>query len=83
MKKENKEMLAEYDFSGRKGVRGKYAKAYKKGHSVRVFEGDKLVSDEYFAVIDSDIREYFPDSKAINRALRKLISLVPERSRMS
>ncbi|MGB7207025.1 MAG: hypothetical protein WBD27_00055 [Pyrinomonadaceae bacterium] len=83
MKKENNEMLAEYDFSGKKGVRGKYAEAYKKGHSVRVYDGDKLVCDEYFAAIDSDIREYFPDSKAINSALRKLISLVPERGRTS
>lgn len=83
MKKENKEMLAEYDFSGKKGVRGKYAKAYKKGHSVRIYGGDKLVSDEYFGAIDSDIREYFPDSKAVNGALRKLISLVSKRSRTS
>mgnify|MGYP001311031915 CR=1 FL=1 len=83
MKKENNAMLAEYDFSGKTGVRGKYAKAYKKGHSVRIYDGDKLVSDEYFAAIDSDIREYFPDSKAINSALRKLISLVPERGRTS
>ena len=50
MKKENKEMLAEYDFTGQKGVRGKYAKAYKSGHSVRIYDGDKLVSDDYFAL---------------------------------
>ena len=83
MRKENNEMLAGYDFSGKKGMRGKYAKAYKKGHSVRIYDGEKLVSDEYFAAIDSDIREYFPDSKAINSALRKLISMVPEKGRPS
>ncbi len=72
MKKDKDEMLAEYDLSGRKGVRGKYAKSYKAGHSVR-----KLVSDQYFAAIESDVREYFPDSEAVNSALRKLIAIIP------
>lgn len=74
-------MLDEYDFTGKKGVRGKYAKAYKNGHSIRVYEGDKLVSDEYFAAIDPDIREYFPDSRSVNKALRKFISIIPEKLR--
>ncbi|MEO7673258.1 MAG: hypothetical protein ABIU09_04180 [Pyrinomonadaceae bacterium] len=80
MKKQNNGMLTEYDLSNKKGVRGKYAKAYRKGHAVTIYDGDKIVSDEYFAAIDSDIREYFPDSKSINNALRKLISLVPEKT---
>ena len=71
-------MMDEYDFSGQKGVRGKYAKAYKKGHSVRVYDGDKLISDDYFAVIEPDVRAYFPDSISINKALRKIISIVPK-----
>ncbi len=79
MKKEKSKMLAEYDFSGQKGIRGKYAEAYKKGHSVRIYDGDRLISDEYFAVIESDVREYFPDSEAINAALRTLIAIVPNR----
>jgi len=78
MKKVKDDMLAEYDLSGQKGVRGKYAQAYKAGHSVKVYDGDKLVSDEYFAAIEPDVREYFPDSKAINTTLRRLIALVPE-----
>lgn len=77
MKKENDDMLAEYDFSGKKGVRGKYAKAYKTGHSVRIYDGEKLVSDNYFAAIEPDVRAYFPDSRAINKALRQIISIVP------
>ena len=80
MKKENNEMLAEYDLSGKKGVRGKYAKAYKSGHSVRVYDGDTLISDSYFAAIESDVRAYFPDSRAVNKALRQLISIVPNNS---
>lgn len=69
-------MLAEYDFSGKKGVRGKYTKAYKSGHSVRIYDGDKLVSDNYFAAIEPDVSAYFPDSKAVNKALRQIISIV-------
>lgn len=71
------------DFSGKKGVRGKYSKAYKSGHSVRIFDGDKLIRDEYFAAIEPDVRAYFPDSKAINKALRKLISIIPEKPQPS
>jgi hypothetical protein len=78
MKKADKEMLTEYDFTGKRGVRGKYSKAYKSGHSVRKFKGDKVVSDEYFATIEPDVRKYFPDSKTINAALRKIISLFPD-----
>lgn len=78
MKKDKAEMLPEYDFTGLKGTRGKYARAYKKGHSVRVFDGKRLVTDQYFAAIESDIREYFPDSKSINNALRGLIKIMPK-----
>ncbi len=56
------EMLEEYDFS--KGVRGKYAKAYKEGVNV--------------VKLDSDISEFFPDAKSVNEALRTLIKLVKE-----
>lgn len=77
MKKVDDEMLPEYDFSGKKSVRGKYSKAFKDGYSVRVFDGDKLVSDRFFAAIDSDVREYFSDSREVNKALRTIISLFP------
>ncbi len=71
-------MLPEYDFTGKKGVRGKYSKVYRAGHSVQIYDGDKLVSEEYFASIDPDVHAYFPDSKSINIALRKIISLGTE-----
>ncbi len=79
MKKRNDEMLDKYDFGSQKGIRGKYSKAYKSGHSVRVYDGDKLVSDEYFATIEPEVRAYFPNSKSINNALKKLISIIPEK----
>jgi hypothetical protein len=80
MKKDIDDMLPEYDFKGKKGVRGKYAKAYKAGHSVRIYKKGRLIQEDYFAAIAPDVREYFPDSKSINLALRKLISLVPQKS---
>jgi hypothetical protein len=76
----NKEMQDEYDFTDKKGIRGKYHKAYKEGHSVRIFDGEKIISDEYFAAIEADVREFFPDSKAINKALRSLMKLTPSKT---
>ena len=80
MSKVNEGMRSEYDFSGKKGVRGKYAKTLKNGYSVRKYNGQKLVSDNYYASIAPDVHAVFPDSRAINSALRKLIKLVPQKS---
>jgi hypothetical protein len=80
MKKANDEMLDEYDFKGKKGVRGKYHEAFKKGYTVRVYEEDGSFTTEYFAAISPDVREYFPDSDSINKALRSLIALIPNKS---
>ncbi len=79
MEKVNDEMLAEYDFSGQKGVREKYSNAYKSGHTVNIYDGKKLVSNDYYAAIEPDVRAYFPDSASIYKALRNLISIVPVR----
>jgi hypothetical protein len=80
MNKAKDEMLPEYDFSGKKGIRGKYAKSMKNGYAIRVVDGKRLVSESYYAAIDSDVREFFPDSRSINSALRKLIKLVPQKN---
>jgi hypothetical protein len=56
-------MRREYDFRG--GVRGKYA--------ARVREGANIV------VLDADVAAVFPDSRAVNRALRALIRVLPRR----
>ena len=95
MKKESKpsapieaqdEMLPEYDFSKMTGgVRGKYYKAYREGHTVRVLQEDGSVEVHFFTLEDGAVmlepavRAYFPDSEAVNKALRGLIELLPQR----
>jgi hypothetical protein len=79
MKKTDDQMLESYDIAGKKGVRGKYAKALKDGHVVRIYSGKKRVSEKFYAAIEPDVHAIFPDSRSINETLRKLISLVPER----
>jgi len=74
------EALPEYDFRG--GVRGKHHSAYARGHTVKVHKADGTTSVQYFSLEDGavllepDVRAYFPDSKAVNEALRTLIALV-------
>lgn len=53
------EMLAEYDFRG--GVRGKYAARFAAGTNV--------------VVLAPDVAESFPDSAAVNEALRALMKI--------
>ncbi len=80
-------MLPEYDFSGKKGVRGKYFDAYQQGHTVRVHQDDGSVTMQYFTLEEGavmlapDVREYFPDSESVNQALRGLIGLIPHQAR--
>ena len=79
------EMLPEYDFS--RGVRGKHYKAYRKGHEVKVHKPDGTTVVQCFkleegaVVLESDVRKYFPDSDAVNKALRTLIQLIPGKLR--
>ncbi len=80
---EENEMLPEYDFTGKKGTRGKYHQAYRKGHTVRIYEEDGAVSVHYFTLEDGavmlepDVREYFPTSESVNETLRTLIAIAP------
>jgi hypothetical protein len=63
------DILPEYDFS--RGRRNKYAKRYQEGTNV--------------VLLDPDVAELFPDSAAVNEALRALGRRVrrrpPRRSR--
>jgi hypothetical protein len=52
----DQDMLPEYDFS--RGVRGKYSARLAKGSNV--------------VVLDRDVQRIFPDSAAVNAALRAL-----------
>lgn len=77
------ELLPEYDFT--KGVRGKHSQAYQRGHAVKIHRADGSISVQHFTLEDGavmlahDVREYFPDSDAVNQALRTLIRLVPKK----
>ncbi len=83
---EYNDMLPEYDFSG--GVRGKHYQAYREGHTVKIHQSDGTVTVQYFileegaVMLEPDVREYFPDSEAVNKALRGLIALIPEKSQV-
>lgn len=75
--KKNK-MRAEYDFSD--GVRGKHYQAYRQGHSVKIEKRDGSTEVHYFTLadgsvmLDSDVKQHFPNSESVNKALRSLIS---------
>lgn len=61
-KVENDDMRPEYDLSKLKGrVRGKYVERYQSGTNL--------------VLLESDVLEAFPDSLAVNEALRMLIKV--------
>ncbi|MDP1615196.1 MAG: hypothetical protein Q8L68_05305 [Methylococcales bacterium] len=56
----NNEDTLRPEYSGdliKSGVRGKYSKRYREGTNI--------------VLVDSDLHKLFPDSEAVNRALRK------------
>ncbi len=64
MKKPNSKprMRAEHDFANMKGgVRGKYAKLYRAGSNL--------------VLLDPEVYKAFPTSKAVNEALRAVLSI--------
>ena len=65
LNEEAAEMLDEYDFS--QGVVGKYAKQYAEGTNI--------------VLLDPDVAKVFPDSEAVNQALRALAQIIEQRSR--
>ena len=66
---EQDDMLPEYDFTGKKGVRGKYYRAYQQGHTVKIRKADGTASVHYFTLkagavmLEPDVREYLPTSE--------------------
>ena len=77
------DMRPEYDFTD--GVRGKHYKVLREeGCIIRIYNDDGTVTEHRVAgertvILEPDVYEYFPNSQAVNRALRTLISLVPEK----
>ena len=59
-KKEDEEMLDEYDFS--QGEKGKYFKKYKEGSNV--------------VVLDPDVAKVFRDRRVVNESLRALVKII-------
>jgi hypothetical protein len=79
---DNDDMLPEYDFSGMKGVRGKYYQSMRKGYTVRVHNEDGTITVQQFGptiTLEPDVAKYFPDSESVNNALRTLIILIPDK----
>jgi hypothetical protein len=61
---QDEDLLPEYDFSA--GVRGKYARQFAEGHNL--------------VLLEQDVARVFPNSQAVNEALRTLIRLTrPEK----
>lgn len=74
----DKSMRSEYDFS--EGVRGRHFKAYCAGHTVEITTRDGSIETRRFTeedgsvMLDPDVKQHFPDSESVNKALRSLIA---------
>lgn len=85
-KMEDNDMRAEYNFTS--GVRGKHYRAMQAGYTITIHEADgttvvKDVMPKVGAVVlEPDVRAYFSDSESVNRALRCLIPLLPQKHRV-
>jgi hypothetical protein len=67
-KKKSDELRPEYDLDKLKGgVRGKYAKRFKKGTNL--------------VLLSPDVAKYFPDEQSVNDALRSLVSIAKTKLR--
>ncbi len=69
----------DYDFS--KGTRGKYRHFSGQARTLKVRHPDGSVTVETAPPtieLEPDVRRYFPDSEAVNKALRGLIELIPD-----
>jgi hypothetical protein len=79
------DMLPEYDFAG--GTRGKHARKYERGHTVKIHKTDGTTAVQHFkleegaVLLAPDVRKYFSVSDSVNDALRTLIKLIPEKRR--
>lgn len=85
--KQNDELRPEYDFSG--AVRGKHYYPLEEGYTIKIYKADGTteVQEMKFEAgtvrLEPDVREFFPDSQAVNQALRSLIALMAELPDMS
>jgi hypothetical protein len=83
------DMRPEYDLSTLKqvGERGRFHKARREGYTTVVTHPDGTKEITHYrpvpgsVVLDQDVRAYFPDSNAVNAALRGLMALIPAKRR--
>ena len=79
---EQDEMRAEYDFRG--AVRGRHYKPLHEGYTIQVHQADdttlvqQVTLAEGTVLLEPDVRAWFPDSNAVNQALRSLIRLMEQ-----
>ena len=82
---EGTDMRTEYDF--RRGGRGKHYKAMQAGYTITIHKADgtttvkDVMPKEGTVVLEPEIQTYFPDSDSVNRTLRCLIPLLPQKRR--
>lgn len=74
----------EIDFSKMKRLeRGRYFRKFQQGYRITIHKADgsievrEIPPSTNIIVLDPDVQAYFPDSEAVNRALRELLALVP------
>jgi hypothetical protein len=83
----NDELRSEHDVLRllKNGVRGKHYKALQKGYTIKIHKSDGTTVVKHVKPVDGavvlapDVLEYFPDSEAVNKALRSLIALIPRK----
>jgi hypothetical protein len=79
---DSEDMLLKYDCT--KAVKEKHYQPLHEGFSVHIHQTDgtttvkRYKEAEGVVILDSEVRLYFQDSKAVNNALRHLIALVCE-----
>jgi hypothetical protein len=67
------------------GVRGKHYEALQKGYTIKIHKSDGTTIVKHVkpadgvVVLAPDVLEYFPDSEAVNKALRSLTALIPRK----
>jgi hypothetical protein len=80
---QNDEMLPEYDFRG--ATIGKHAGLFQHAYTTIIYKIDGSIEERDYSFpegvvrLDPDVQAYFPDNDSVNKALRGLIDLIPER----
>ena len=76
------ELRPEYDFSN--AVRGKHYHPLHEGYTIKIHKSDGTTEVQEVqgppgtVKLEPDVQAYFPDSQAVNRALRSLIAIMKQ-----